>query len=183
MERLRFISSKNATIDLHPLLRPGRYIVQGSAMLLSRRPFIHSPRSLLHQHSRVQSGSCVNDDKRRVRGRFMRAGTCKYVVNTRCEKAHIIRFRSLSSQFFSSIRLYISQYIPPKELQRRNVTSCAARYEYAIVWVYRVILAPYAIYLTRNAHQHYYIMREALSNALQVSEDSIIRVRDTREHR
>lgn len=127
MERLRFISSKNATIDLHPLLRPGRYIVQGSAMLLSRRPLIHSPRSrsLLRQHSRVQSGSCVNDDKRRVRGRFMRAGTCKYVVNTRCEKAHIIRFRSLSSQFFPP---FVSIFPSTSRLRNYNVgTSRLAR--------------------------------------------------------
>lgn len=100
---------------------------------------IHSPRSqsIVRQrsHSRVSeashawmilSGVCMHTHSR---GWFiMRAGTRKYAV-IRCEKAHIIGFRSLSSLFpFPPfpILLHISYYIPPKGLQRRNVTSHGA---------------------------------------------------------
>lgn len=63
----------------------------------------------------IVSGVCVHTH---MHGRFIMR---KFAV-TRCEKAHIIGFRSLPS-LFSPILLHTSYYIPPKGLQRRNVTS------------------------------------------------------------
>lgn len=119
------LNSETAIIDLHPLLCLGRYTGQESAMLQSRQPPIHS--SLDH--------SCINIHVSEAAHAWMMvSGVCVGElcvpgrVNTpsiRCEKAHIIKFPSLSSHFFPP---FISIFPTTSRLRNYNVrTSRLAR--------------------------------------------------------
>lgn len=125
-----------------PLLRAGRYTTQGPPRCSCRSSVTYSFSITPASHVHVfRSESCVNDNKQRVRGRFVLDApatcveTCKCAAASRCEEADVIRF-SLGLFAFFFLLLYFSlRCTVPTGLQCKSVTSHGPTvcHEYTIV--------------------------------------------------